>query len=65
VNRRFTQTATIRLTQDQDRKLKIASLAYGLTISQVVRKFLSPLWDLPEAKIMVSGMMEDMRKPKP
>jgi hypothetical protein len=64
MKRQYTHSTTIRLTKHQGRKLKRASLAYGLTVSEIVRKFLEPLFDLSEAQIMVSGIMEDMKKPR-
>jgi len=63
VKRHYTHQTVIRLTKPQAHKLKRVALAYGLSVSEIVRKFLQPLFDLPEAQIMVSAMMEDIKKP--
>ena len=63
MQRALSDSITVRFTPDQARKVRLVAMSYGLTLSQVVRKLLAPLFDLSEAQIMVSGMMEDMKKP--
>ncbi len=64
--RNLDRPVTVRLTPAQARKLHLAAAVYGITVSDVVRKFLEPLFDLSEEQIIigcvVSEVMEGWKK---
>lgn len=63
MQRVLSDSITVRFTPDQARKVRLVAMSYNLNVSQVVRKLLWPLFNLSEAQIMVSGIMQDMKKP--
>jgi len=59
--RHFTHQAMVSLTKAQHQKLTLTAMAFGISSSEVIRRFLRPLWEIPLNDLILKGLVDEIK----